>query len=219
MRASVHRYTMRDPGDVSELAGAIAAGQVRAEHIVAVLGKTEGNGLVNDFTRGYLTQSLKLLLAEKFATSVADAVAEKVFVFPAAPRACWQRRTTWCLRRSRRASSPAAKRPSPSAPPSRRCSNRKRSAAWLMCSALPRRCAAIGEARIADPADVHFVQIEALRHHRARRRGEGARRATGDFGPEQVDGLHPCRRRVRRGYGTGRTGAGANSGRCVLHPA
>jgi cyanuric acid amidohydrolase len=81
MRAGVHRFAMRDPGDVSELAAAIAAGEINAAHIVAVLGKTEGNGLVNDFTRGYLTQSLKLLLADKLGTS-REAVGEKViFVF------------------------------------------------------------------------------------------------------------------------------------------
>lgn len=81
MRATVHRFTMRDPGDVSELAAALQAGKLKAEHIVAVLGKTEGNGLVNDFTRGYLTQSLKLLLAEKTGAST-QAIGEKViFVF------------------------------------------------------------------------------------------------------------------------------------------
>lgn len=81
MRASVHRFTMRDPGDVSELATAIGEGEVNPAHIVAVLGKTEGNGLVNDFTRGYLTQSLKLLLAEKLGQSM-EAIGEKViFVF------------------------------------------------------------------------------------------------------------------------------------------
>jgi cyanuric acid amidohydrolase len=62
MRASVHRFGMRDPSDVSELAAAIRAGAIDPARIVAVLGKTEGNGLVNDYTRGYFTQSLKLLL-------------------------------------------------------------------------------------------------------------------------------------------------------------
>jgi cyanuric acid amidohydrolase len=81
MRASVNRFTMRDPGDVSQLAAAIEKGEVNPAHVVAVLGKTEGNGLVNDFTRGYLTQSLKLLLAEKLGSSM-EAISEKViFVF------------------------------------------------------------------------------------------------------------------------------------------
>ena len=64
MKASVHRFGMRDPSDVSELAAAIRAGTIDPARIVAVLGKTEGNGLVNDFTRGYLIQSLKQLLGK-----------------------------------------------------------------------------------------------------------------------------------------------------------
>lgn len=38
------------------------AGAVNAHEIVAVIGKTHGNGLVNDYTRGYLTLSLALLI-------------------------------------------------------------------------------------------------------------------------------------------------------------
>ena len=64
MKTSVHRFGMRDPSDVSELAAAIRAGTIDPARIVAVLGKTEGNGLVNDFTRGYLIQSLKQLLGQ-----------------------------------------------------------------------------------------------------------------------------------------------------------
>jgi cyanuric acid amidohydrolase len=64
MRTHVHRLGMRDPSDVSELAALIRAGALDPAGIVAVLGKTEGNGLVNDYTRGYLTQSLKLLLGK-----------------------------------------------------------------------------------------------------------------------------------------------------------
>lgn len=54
---------MRHPGDVSALDGLIAAGALRAGDVVAIIGKTEGNGGVNDFTRGYFTQSLMALLA------------------------------------------------------------------------------------------------------------------------------------------------------------
>ena len=64
MHATVHRLPMRDPGDVSALAELIERRDIDPQRIVAVLGKTEGNGLVNDYTRGYLTQSLKLLLGE-----------------------------------------------------------------------------------------------------------------------------------------------------------
>ena len=55
--------TMAHPGDLSGLDALIRNGEIRAEQIVAVIGKTEGNGGVNDFTRGYFTQSLMHLLS------------------------------------------------------------------------------------------------------------------------------------------------------------
>src|SRR5437016_1106463 len=61
--ARVHRISAAAPNDVSGIEAAIAAGRIDPAGIVAILGKTEGNGNVNDFTRGYATQSLTLLLA------------------------------------------------------------------------------------------------------------------------------------------------------------
>lgn len=54
---------MAHPGDLSALAALIDRGEVQAEDVRAVIGKTEGNGGLNDFTRGYFTQSLMLLLS------------------------------------------------------------------------------------------------------------------------------------------------------------
>ncbi|MCX7362836.1 MAG: ring-opening amidohydrolase [Alphaproteobacteria bacterium] len=65
LRASVLRLATAGPGDTAALAAAIDAGQVDPATIVAIIGKTEGNGCVNDFTRGYATLALKLLLAER----------------------------------------------------------------------------------------------------------------------------------------------------------
>jgi cyanuric acid amidohydrolase len=61
----VRRLSMAHPGDLSALAALLDAGELRAADIVAVIGKTEGNGGVNDFTRGYFTQSLMGLLAAR----------------------------------------------------------------------------------------------------------------------------------------------------------
>ncbi len=63
-RARVLRLATAGPQDTAPLAAAIKAGEVDPATIVAIVGKTEGNGCVNDFTRGYATLSLKLLLAE-----------------------------------------------------------------------------------------------------------------------------------------------------------
>ncbi|MCS6766815.1 MAG: ring-opening amidohydrolase [Candidatus Protistobacter heckmanni] len=68
MKANVHRLSMQHPGDVSALEALIVSGEIRPEEIVAVIGKTEGNGGVNDFTRGYFTQSLMGMLARHLNT-------------------------------------------------------------------------------------------------------------------------------------------------------
>jgi cyanuric acid amidohydrolase len=67
--------TMAHPGDLSELDARIKNGSIRADQIVAVIGKTEGNGGVNDFTRGYFTQSLMHLLSTHLGASPAELAA------------------------------------------------------------------------------------------------------------------------------------------------
>jgi cyanuric acid amidohydrolase len=63
-RASVFRLSMAHPGDLSALEQLMIDGTIRAAEVVAIIGKTEGNGGVNDFTRGYFTQSLMALLSK-----------------------------------------------------------------------------------------------------------------------------------------------------------
>src|SRR5580700_7033659 len=81
VRADVHRFSISDPSDVSALKAAIDVGIIDASSIVAVIGKTHGNGLVNDYTRGYLTLCLSILIGEHSGRT-AKAVREQVpFVF------------------------------------------------------------------------------------------------------------------------------------------
>ena len=72
MRAIVERLPMRDPADMSALTAAFADGRLDPANIVAILGKTEGNGCVNDFTRGYATLAMKLALAEAMGMTPAE---------------------------------------------------------------------------------------------------------------------------------------------------
>lgn len=62
MKASVWRVPASGPADVSGVEALFAAG-LKPEAVVAILGKTEGNGCVNDFTRGYATASFEALFA------------------------------------------------------------------------------------------------------------------------------------------------------------
>lgn len=77
--AAVHRVAMRHPGDVSGLA-ALLDGGLDPAGIVAVLGKTEGNGCVNDFTRAYAVQALSVMLSGRLATTPEDVAARIAMV-------------------------------------------------------------------------------------------------------------------------------------------
>ncbi len=60
-RAFVHRISAAAPDDVSGIEAAIADGHIDPKGVIAVLAKTEGNGLVNDFARGHATLALSLM--------------------------------------------------------------------------------------------------------------------------------------------------------------
>jgi cyanuric acid amidohydrolase len=62
-RAYVHRLPMRSPDDTGALQAAIISGEIDPDGIVAILGKTEGNGCVNDFTRAFAVRALQQALA------------------------------------------------------------------------------------------------------------------------------------------------------------
>jgi len=63
------RVPMAHPGDASGVTALIAEGRLRADEIVAIFGKTEGNGCVNDFTRPFAVSALKAALAGPMACS------------------------------------------------------------------------------------------------------------------------------------------------------
>jgi len=57
MRIGVHRIAMSNPADVSGLRALVDSGEIDPAAIVAGIGKTEGNGGANDFTRALATNS------------------------------------------------------------------------------------------------------------------------------------------------------------------
>ncbi|GAB5376651.1 MAG: ring-opening amidohydrolase [Acuticoccus sp.] len=74
-QARVSRIAMRAPDDVGGIRAAIAAGTIDPHRIVAIFAKTEGNGCVNDFTRAFAAQSLRLMLGELVGAEAAAGVA------------------------------------------------------------------------------------------------------------------------------------------------
>lgn len=79
-QAHVHRISAASPEDVSGLLEAVKIGQIDPKAIVAILGKTEGNGCVNDFTRGLATRVLKHTVAELSGRPVDEVASTVAFV-------------------------------------------------------------------------------------------------------------------------------------------
>ena len=77
MDVKVYKIPMAGPDDVVGLKKLIETGEIIPEEIVAVLGKTEGNGCVNDFTRGFCTASFRSFLARELGKTEKE-VEEKV---------------------------------------------------------------------------------------------------------------------------------------------
>src|SRR6266478_8277341 len=70
----------KGPGDVSGLMKLIAAGKIEPASILAILGKTEGNGGVNDFTREYTVSALCGALASYVGVPAHDVEQKIAFV-------------------------------------------------------------------------------------------------------------------------------------------
>ena len=60
-----HKVVLESVSDASGMAGLIESGAFAADDVVAVIGKTEGNGGVNDFTRILADQAFRRVLLEQ----------------------------------------------------------------------------------------------------------------------------------------------------------
>src|SRR5580693_633018 len=74
--AQVFRPPMAHPGELYAVEALITDGTIRPSDVVAIIGKTEGNGGVNDFTRGYFTQTLMGLLSQHLNKPAAQLIRE-----------------------------------------------------------------------------------------------------------------------------------------------
>ncbi len=74
MKVDVFKIAQSGPDDLSGLAALVQQGTLDPKTIVAILGKTEGNGCVNDFTRGFAVATLKAYLRGLIGDELTDHV-------------------------------------------------------------------------------------------------------------------------------------------------
>jgi len=72
MAIEVAKVILKNVQDASEMEERIRAGQFTADQVVAVVGKTEGNGGVNDFTRILADQAFRAVLMKHGKRSLQD---------------------------------------------------------------------------------------------------------------------------------------------------
>ncbi|WP_315721938.1 MULTISPECIES: ring-opening amidohydrolase [unclassified Bradyrhizobium] len=158
-RAFVHRLPMRSPDDVGALATAIAQGTIDPAGIVAILGKTEGNGCVNDFTRAFAVRSLETLLGRHLAP---DAVRQIAMVMSGGTEGALSPHMIVFEAREADNDTPHADAKSlalgRARTPELASEHLGRMLQVEQVAAGVR--AAMADAGIADPADVHYVQVK-----------------------------------------------------------
>ena len=151
--AKVHRIFAAAPNDVSGIESLIATGRIDPKGIVAILGKTEGNGNVNDFTRGFATLALTLMLEKHLGRRAR----EVCLVMSGGTEGAMAPHWTVFERAEGEGKGPAL------------AIGRAHTAAlkpeqlgrlFQVDSVAHGVRAAMADAQIADPADVHFVQIK-----------------------------------------------------------
>ncbi|WP_205648455.1 ring-opening amidohydrolase [Acuticoccus kandeliae] len=160
MRADVSNLSMDNPGDVSALAALIDEGALDPRDIVAIIGKTEGNGGVNDFTRGFFTDRLMRLLSRHLGESEESLTARIPCVLSGGTEGVLSPHYLVLSRRADAAApggAPALAIGTAFSPMVAPADIGRRAHVLAIADAVR---AAITDAGITDDADVHFVQVK-----------------------------------------------------------
>jgi cyanuric acid amidohydrolase len=160
MHAQAFKVGMRAPDDVSEAARLLDRGAFRAEHVVAILGKTEGNGGVNDYTRALATLSFQLLLAERSGQKVSDIAKRVPIIWSGGTEGLMSPHATIFTREPDRGTPSGAKRLTVGTAYTRDLLPEEFGTAIHARVAAEGVREAIKEAGIESAADIHFVQIK-----------------------------------------------------------
>jgi len=171
----VVRIPTKGPGDVSGLMALIEAGKLVPSSILAVLGKTEGNGGVNDFTREYAMAALCEALAPHLKLAP-RAVEDKIaFVMSGGTEGVLSPHLTVFARSVAAAEPAAGSAPSPASRQGHNGGGKRLSIGIahtrdILPEEIGRKAQieetakavhlAMRDAGIDDPRDVHFVQIK-----------------------------------------------------------
>lgn len=157
----VFKVATNGPGDVSGLMAMVGSGEIDPSSILAILGKTEGNGGVNDFTREYAVATLCTALAPKLGLTAHEVEQRIAFVMSGGTEGVLSPHITVFTRQeTERPASLTGKRLSIGMAQTRDFLPEELGRSAQITETAKAVKAAMDDAGIIDPADVHFVQIK-----------------------------------------------------------
>jgi cyanuric acid amidohydrolase len=159
-RVEVYRFPTAGPDDVSGITAALDAGLIDPANVIAVLGKTEGNGCVNDFTRGFATTSYAGLLASRLRASPAEVQARVQFIMSGGTEGIMTPHVSVFVRREAGEGRRPGKGLAAGIASTRPIEPDELGTVAHVREVTLAVARGMADAGIADPADVHFVQIK-----------------------------------------------------------
>ena len=159
-QVDLFRITMSGPGDVSGLRALVENGVLDPRDIVAILGKTEGNGGVNDFTREYASLSFAILLANYLDCAVGAVDKRVALVMSGGTEGVLSPHATIFCRRAVAIKQGSSKRLAIGVAHTRDFLPEELGRNIQITETALAVKAAMIDAGIEDVADVHFVQIK-----------------------------------------------------------
>src|SRR6266478_9652666 len=163
MSIDVFRVPTSGPGDVSGLLALIDRGRLDPSSIIAVLGKTEGNGGVNDFTREYAVAALCSALSPRLGLEPSAVEAKIAFVMSGGTEGVLSPHLTVFARNDVAVTLPGRsgeKRLSIGIAHTREFLPEEIGRDAQIAETMQAVRLAMTDGGIADPRDVHFVQIK-----------------------------------------------------------
>jgi len=169
MRAQLHqkvdvwRVPCRSPGDLSGVQALIDVGDLVPAEVVAVMGKTEGNGCVNDFTREYASSAWCQLLAPALGCTLEQVHSRVALVMSGGTEGVLSPHFTVFTRRWLPAvdtALPTFKRLVVGIAKTQDFLPEEMGRVAQVDATARATLAAMHDAGISDPADVHFVQVK-----------------------------------------------------------
>lgn len=156
----VFRVPAASPGDLSGVKALVATGALDPRHIVAVMGKTEGNGCVNDFTRDLASVAWHHFLGGHLGCSPAEVASQVSLVMSGGTEGVLSPHFTIFARSDSRAEVGTGKRLVAGIAHTRPFRPEDLGRQPQIEATAEATRAAMADAGIADPDDVHFVQVK-----------------------------------------------------------